>query len=474
MAIVKRHGSAIHAHKVYEFLAVAIGLLVFYSLACVLWGVLRPSRKFRYPTLRWWFLVPIWLAVCLFGLLVHFNSDPIQLARRCGRLAFGSSIFGMLLSSKPAWLPRTYVIPLTRIHKWVSRTAVLFAAEHGIVYFYEYATLKVQKRLWSLFNVFGIIALLCYILLAVSSLKPFRDRWYYIFYGLHLPLVWISTILLIWHSRPQANVMVMMAVSILLINIVWRTITTRVTKEVEIETISPTLEVVSLPRSVLGPTFSVGAHVRLSHRLDRPMTWLESTHPYTVASTPEDNIIRLVVRQTRFSIPQPLAVRGPFNAPFDPSSFRKIVLFAGGSGIALAGALRQHPCYKFIWATRFEEDIQVLGKLQVKCCDVYVTRTNASSNLDDFAKDRREDDVELENLADEFEIYGDDDESDDRKSIKRHEGRPHFSRAVGSFLESRDRYSTCIVACGPPNLTRDAEKWAAAHKYSFYAEAFGI
>lgn len=473
MAIVKRHGSAIHAHKTYEFLALAVGLLTIYAISCLIWGLLRPARKFQYPTIRWWILAPIWIVLCLFGLLIHYNPDAIQLARRCGRLAFGGSIFGMLLSSKPAWLPRTYVIPLTRMHKWVGRTAVLFALEHGITYYYEYATHKVQSHLWSLFNVFGMISLLCYVIIAITSLKPFRERWYYIFYGAHLPLVWISTILLIWHSRPQANVMVIMAMVVLFVNVIWRIITTATTTDYEVETISPTLEVVTLTRNILGPTFSVGAHVRLSHRLNRPLTWLESTHPYTVASTPDDDTIKLVIRKTRFRIPRPLAVRGPFNAPFDPYSYKKVVLIAGGSGIALAGALRNHPCHKFIWATRLEEDIQVLDNIGVKKCDVYITRKSSLAD-EEYDNDANAQGIELENLAAEYKIHDNDESYGNSESVRRYEGRPRLTNAVGTFLDSDDQKTSCLVACGPPQLTWDAEKWAKENNYYFFGEAFGI
>lgn len=480
MDLYRRHGTMVHANKAYLFWVLVFGALFLYSLVLVIRGALNPGRKFQYR-IPPWTLILFWTLACLFGLFIHPSHEFLGYVRRMGRLSIASAVVGIFLSFKPAVLPRTYGVPLTRIHKWVGRTAVIFAFLHGFLYSCVYLKRGVLGRLLRPSNLAGIFACFAFCLIGLTSLKPVRRRAYSVFYAIHMIFVWMSMFAIFYHADPNAYAMVYLAVVLLIIQIAVRLSLTR-TVPVKVKHISPSLDVVTVERSALPQTFEIGSHLRLSLPLHVPKAWLIPSHPYTIASLPEDEAIHLVVRRTRFELRnQDYAIQGPHHAPFDAAEFKKIVVVAGGSGFALIPPISRRATQlgvdvKSVWVVKSDAETSIIDHLPVDRCEIYIT-TESSYNTQETAETTFDDEIELDNLraSDREGLLDSSKPLKPKEGISKHfKGRPDIDELVGDFYEPSKANDTCVVACGPESLTRDARQWALAHNCQFFAETFAM
>ncbi|WWC90930.1 uncharacterized protein L201_005868 [Kwoniella dendrophila CBS 6074] len=84
-------------------------------------------------------------------------------------------------------------------HRWIARCAVAQAFIHGVVYSIDKRNDLTNRFLHRMYWTTGIFALICFILLVVLSIKPFRARWYEFFLVTHIILAMLSLILLYFH-----------------------------------------------------------------------------------------------------------------------------------------------------------------------------------------------------------------------------------------------------------------------------------
>ena len=156
---------------------------------------------------------------------------------------------------------------------------------------------------------------------------------------------------------------------------------------------------ISIPRNQLPKSlqrqFSPGCHLRVSNPLYHPSTWFQSSHPYTIASLPQDPNLTLVIRKTRYPIKlrRLYALTGPYSSI--PKTFfhdinrgyvKRALFVAGGTGIAFVAPIMRHlramnVPVKLLWAIRDVNDAKVLETLGLtdsalvdNQIEVYVTR----------------------------------------------------------------------------------------------------
>lgn len=309
----------------------------------------------------------------------------------------------LFLSLRPSPLPSVAYIEAIQLHKWISRIVVLAGFLHSLAYLAHFVNSKRLDKLFRIKNFLGLIILIFMLTMAIASLKPIRRRFYRLFYYLHYPLAWLVVGLTIIHARPSVYILAFWCFALLIGQIVFRVVTSyKVEDGVSVYQISQTLKLVILPRNVLPNYFTMGSHVRLSRPLTRVSAWINPTHPYTIASLPEDSEVRLLVREPsqkpKFAISsnEKLSITGPYPSVAADiyAHAQKVLVFAGGSGLSYGASVyrgleRKGVEVKLVWMVRNRSEITALGLLEVSHADVYITsggvrsrysRNNANSN----------------------------------------------------------------------------------------------
>lgn len=478
------------------------------------------------------YLIP-WAFILLVFCYYRTPDSLNGISKRLGRITYAIIPLSVILSLRPSPLPSTYYIPLLEFHKWVSRTAVLLGATHGVTYLIYLIQAGKGAKIAKWQNLLGIFMLVAFLVMFFTSLRPFRTRFYSIFYRIHYLMAWFSVVAGIFHARPGVAFLAGWTIFTLISAIVYRLIISKTISTSEVEYLSPTLLYITLPRSTIGD-FTVGSHIRLSNRLFNPLTWISSSHPYSIASLPSDGHLKLLIRKTRFDIlaNNKYSLSGPYKSPLEGElvKAKKLLFYAGGSGLSVAAPmvrfieLRKSAVVKLIWVTRDVRDLAALDRLNVdhSLVDVYITgaknnsyesdaprspTTNAGEDYSaiDGAEGMDEDAIEFDNLQPGDHLGsmsraedGDSDEEDLIVSDNRHSGsrgstalddqykipdgllitygRPNIQKAAGDFFDLTDHGSLTafVMACGPRKLVDDVQTWANQKRYQFYGEKFAL
>lgn len=406
----------------------------------------------------------------------------------------------LFLALRPSPLPNTSYLQTLHLHKWISRLVVLAGVVHGIGYFVFFVLNGKIAKTFKFDNFLGVIAMFLMIIMGLSSLKPFRRRFYSVFYYIHYPFAWLTVILGCFHARPGVNLLTFWCIAVLVGQIMYRIVASR-RVQLEETPISTTLKVITLPRALLPDYFYIGSHIRLSKPLTSPLTWITPSHPFTIASHPSDDNVKLLVRESSFKLKDGdfYSLSGPFptanTALFN--SARKVLIFAGGSGLSFGAAvyrglqINANADVKLIWMTKSKGELPALKLLGVEEASVYITgRLGAMSELSEAGPDDSE--FELEDLLDDedepedmFETFVSDgsygkDEGDFQNStsasgsstehdyiksssrIQIHKGRPDLRTEATMFFSDSDieKPGTWVIACGPEGLVKEVANWA--------------
>lgn len=493
----------------------------------------RPSTSYYIPLK---YTVALWVVCLPYFIFSDTNEDFIFLAKRLGKIPVALLPAVYFLSLRPSPLPRTFYLQLLPLHKWLSRIAVFLMVAHGLVYTVVYAKQTKLAKLLKLGNISGACALLLFVAIGLSSLKPIRRRFYNVFYGIHYISAWL-TLPLLWYHSKSTRPYVYFSVTILISQAIYRIATSRHVR-LPVQYVSPSMFFISIPRNQLPKSmqryFSPGSHLRVSNPLYCFGTWLQSSHPYTIASLPQDPHLTLVIRKTTFPIKlrRFYALTGPYSSI--PCSFfedvnrglvNRALFIAGGTGIAFCAPIMRYlrsmniPV-KLLWAIRDVKDVQVLETLGL--CDaalvhdqieVYVTRggnlgealglptpwyidDELNVEVDDdccgggeFKPLLNEHDKLLENYTDEFSAPA----------------RPDFSRIMFSsrpvlnlrikswlfgvpvdsntcccldqlmeFRQDLDPEGRWVLASGAETLVGHTQKWADDNGFSFFKDEFSM
>lgn len=375
----------------------------------------------------------------------------------------------LALSLRPSPLPGTIYTKLLVLHKWVSRTIVATGSIHGLSYLIYFIQKNEVYKVFHLDNFLGVIILSGVSTMFITSLSFFRQRWYSLFYTIHYPLAWMVIVLGVFHARPAVSFLAFWCVFILLSQVFYRIFVSS-TVQLNGQYVSRTMRIITLPRTVLPDYFDICSHVRIGKVLWNPLTWIRPTHPYTVASLPSDEDVKLLVRNSRFQLLDGMtcSVMGPF-ASLDSQviNTKQAILFAGGSGLSFAAPLLRGLELRgaqvfLMWIIRDKGDLQALEKLDVDPkfnVVIYITGEN-NEYTDTINSGEKDEDLEFQELLDK------------NSSFDIRSGRPDFNEMTKEFgLNYNDAYA---VACGPRQLVNDVQLWAESRNISFAGEKYAI
>lgn len=323
----------------------------------------------------------VWVLGVMYPLFAGTGYDLQHLVKRAGRVSVAVLPAIYLLALKPSPFPNTFYLDLLPLHKWFSRLTFVIMLGHGILYVYIYAGKGKLFKLLAWKNVSGIVALLFFLAMGMTSLSPVRRVVYRLFYGIHYVLAWAVVPLVWYHCQPPANEYIYVLLGILGFQTLYRIFHTRHSK-LRVQFMSNSLYLVSvpkkdMPRSYLPSVDAPGSHLRVCEPLWKPSTWVQSSHPYTIASLPHEDPVQLVIRKSTFPVKlrHLYGLMGPFRSVSDDfldavryNQIRRVLFVVGGSGVAFAAPLLRYLYdrgveVKLLWAIRDSQDVTVLKSI---------------------------------------------------------------------------------------------------------------
>lgn len=375
-----------------------------------------------------------WSALSLVLNYAETYDDLMFIAKRLGRVSCACLPGLLFLTLRPSPLPKTLYLSLLPIHKWLSRIVVLEGFIHTIIYliyFYQQNNLfKIKKAT----NLWGIVAMIAFILIALTSLPKIRRISFNTFYITHYVMTWISVIAVHLHAKPGIGLYTILNIIILLVQVGYRLYYSTKTKILVIP-ISPTLALVELPLSSI-PKQSIlpGSHIRINNKngllKDLFFKLIPLAHPFTVASLPNDPTVKLIIRRGNFQLRtnQDYYITGAFEPKLDfikeQSLFHKlfepkrsllttsplkysidahrVLIVVGGSGISFGIPLLRILNYngisaRLMWVCKDIKDLNLLNHFRgVQGIECYIT---GDVNEDDIVIDYYEDDKDHHNTV---------------------------------------------------------------------------
>lgn len=378
-----------------------------------------PSQQVKLP------LIPILLVWALAFTFLIFRETQYEftyLAKRLGRVPVAMLPVTYFLTLRPSPLPQVFYLQLVPFHKWLSRIVFILIVGHAAVYLYLYISMGKLFKLLHYSNLSGIVAFGLFILLIITSLKPIRRRYYNnLFFPTHFVTTWIVLPLIYYHSPKATAPYVYLCLFVLLFQAVYRYYLSKSNLQLPVQSISSTMLYISLPKSQLPKSlqgyYPPGSHLRISSTPIFPTwflpTWIrsrlksakpnsgflsslvQSTHPYTISSLPQDPTVTLCIRKTRFpirlrrnyTITGPYAsIPSPFFEDLRNGKVKRALFIAGGTGIAFCAPLMRHlrsmnVQVKLLWAIRDMNDAKVLvnlglaqAALEDRQIEIYITK----------------------------------------------------------------------------------------------------
>ncbi|CAR28329.1 ZYRO0F01518p [Zygosaccharomyces rouxii] len=363
----------------------------------------------------------VFVGICTFA---GAGRDLIQITKRMGRLSVALMPPLLFLTLRPSPLPETLYLSLVPIHRWMSRVVVVESLLHTILYLWFMYLKGSLIKVFKPANFSGVIAMVLFVLIGVTSVSKMR-RWnFQVFYYVHYLSTWATVILLHYHARPSIPSYTFLNVAILVWQIIYRISHTKITTITAVP-ISPSLTLVEFPKDDLSskPILPSG-HVRLSQQHSSWLKWLfhqlaPLQHPYTIASLPTDDTVKLIVRNSNFPLISNTAYRvtGAFEPKLNfmskvklgqilrttsssgnlnsasllhsPLSYnihaRRALICVGGSAISFALPLLRILNFngvtvKLIWVSKDYRDLKVLNhfKHNFEGMEIYVSGASGS------------------------------------------------------------------------------------------------
>lgn len=361
-------------------------------------------------------IITLWSLFTLFVSTAETRSDLLVVAKRTGRVSAALMPALLLLTLRPSPLPETLYLTVLPIHKWLSRIVVFKGVIHTVLYILYFRHKNTVSKLWKLANIYGIIAMFAFSLIAITSLPRVRRVAFKTFYITHYIMTWTSVIALHFHARPGIPVITTLNVLILSWQICYRLYhTTRV--KFTVSTVSPTLALVEFPTDAINREMILPmGHIRINnvHRSLLKALWynvIPLQHPYTISSLPKDKVAKLIVRRGEFplesnkdyyvtgsfepeigflhspkqhnsQIRQPL-LGGMSGSPlYYNISAERVLIIVGGSGISFGLPLYRLLNYngisvRLIWVCKDMRDLNVLNWYRgIQGIECYVTGEN--------------------------------------------------------------------------------------------------
>lgn len=370
----------------------------------------------------------LWSSIVAAFTLYGVDRDLVQVTKRMGRISVALMPPLLFLTLRPSPLPETLFLALIPIHKWISRVVVIEALLHSLLYTWYMARkhvfwIKIQKPA----NIYGVVAMFLFLLIGFTSVQMVRRKRFRLFYNVHYISTWLSVVLIHFHARPGVPYYTLLNCTILAGQMIYRISHTR-TAKMSVISISDSLTLVEFPREALSSKQILpSGHVRISaceknwlKRLLGQLVPLQ--HPYTIASLPTDETVKLIVRNGKFPLvsnrlyyitgafeprftfmknprarsaslipwPRPnpfhIASRSLLHSPLNYDiAVRRVLMCVGGSAISFALPLLRILNFngvnvKLMWVVRNLKDLKVLYhfKNNFDGLEIYISGTSGN------------------------------------------------------------------------------------------------
>lgn len=533
MDLFKRHGETHFANLKYGYYVFAVSIL--YILVLVLLRKLMPTRNTSRSPKRSRLIRSIYgisplyhLPAVIILLLIPFYHHYSLLhqasvyLKRLGRLSYVLVSLNLFITIRPnVLLPGYNYLEFIPLHKWLSRFITIVSMAHGIGFLVKWSLdPKVSlfaKSIKKTRNFVGLILFGILSLLIIVSLKPIRRYRYKWFYSIHNVAAWSMCFLTAIHARPGVTIpYLLINIALLSIHMISSIAFARragvLAKAADYT--KTDLVHISLPRASMPDTFVPGSHLRISpYRKINPLYWILPSHPYTVASLPQDPIVDLIIREHKYKFKLEIGceytVVNSYNSiPRDLiESSTRVALVCGGSGISFALPLFKHLAshttdsriryLKLVWLVRDKSDLHVLehcSDFQLPASstfEIFVTKTvpedDVTQGYSMVASGNRFDDAELE--LEFMGDVGDADELDENGALVQNKGKSLLSKHVSSihygrrldwftdlsqFVESQELDTTWLVTCGPEGLVQAGKQYAFDNKIKLASEVYAL
>lgn len=507
----KRHGAHHHDNVKYGYVIFCVSVLYALIIAfsnfmfmkrwnkrdspphSSIWGRLRSVE-------RWWIHIVLWVAIIV-GLTFFNIKEPIEqsltIIKRLGRLAFCIVPLDVLLVIRPSLLTNSY-LELITLHKWFSRVIIATSFAHGLGFCVKWI---LQGVFWSkvlaVKNFLGVLTIVPALALLVISARPVRERMYRLFYVWHNVVVVLFLVPMFWHARPGVSDFILLLVVMLAFQLYQKLSSVHAVGSIQIvDHGSSSLQMLRIQKPTYFPsTWLAGSHVRLSYPMSDVKYWLFSSHPYTIASIPEDRTIDLVVRKgLQFQVFSSLSYSLSNPHVSLPSLFfetaQNVVILCGGSGISLGAPLlrelqtRSNRSAKLVWCISNKNDLFVLNELNITLSvEVYVTRevdrNELGKHFDEQADSLLTNDEAFEmRTLDQDLINSSADQADklasSKEKIDLRFGRPDLNSIFTNLVSTESSGNHWVIACGPQAMIDEASQWSRSQGVLFFSEHYGF
>lgn len=531
MTLLPRHGKTHLANIPYGYYTAAVSLIFIILLIGA--RKLIPVRQRNRSKWAKWALSSarggsplLYLVVLFVALLVPFVHHYSLLGyvglylKRLGRLSYVLATLNLFLTLRPNFLLPGYVyLDLIPLHKWLSRSLCLLALVHGVGFLVKWALDSqvsfVAKAFYNIPNLAGLVVGALMAFMVLLSVRPVRRFSYRSFYLTHIIGAWVFVFLTAYHARPGVFVpYTLLNAGLFVFYILSKTVPARGVELVSKSTddVNNCLTRIVLPRKAMPEHFAPGSHLRISpYRRVNPLYYMLPSHPYTVASMPEDKDVELIVREhaSGFHLLTGLGYTIQNHYESVPrqclQSATRIALVCGGSGLSYALPIFRHfaseekadqvKYLRLIWLVRDKYDVNVLGNIRslassVAQFDIFVTRSvppddtvESGSKLSPAQQQSPiTDDLEFE-----LESFGDQLDQNGALITPEIPNLPsglassfHFGRKLdwmtdlAQFVERDDLGSTWLVACGPKGLNDAAKLYAQQNEINLASETYAL
>uniref|UniRef100_A0A060TEB6 ferric-chelate reductase (NADPH) n=1 Tax=Blastobotrys adeninivorans TaxID=409370 RepID=A0A060TEB6_BLAAD len=317
-------------------------------------------------------------------------SHPVVLMFRLGLVATINLPLLYMLGTKRTilnWALGCSYEHVNTLHRWCGVLVVAMIAVHAAISLYYFRWQYLIRNRWSCM---GIVSGICFALIGISSIPAFRSKCYELFYGIHLLGSLIAVVGVYLHypiARPYAGA----AGCVFLFDRLFRLLKDLYVVKCEISSAYADTALVKIKTKC---PWKAGDHIYLT-------VWgcrtLES-HPFTIASNKKNSDHMYLIVRARDGFSKDLyklgnttrmgIIHGPYGRTPKVNKLERIILIAGGSGVAFTYPLLQEYAgmdVKSLWIIR---DRRCTEWLPEQIGDLWVTaeqgRPDITAILDEW------------------------------------------------------------------------------------------
>ncbi|AAS53487.1 AFR116Wp [Eremothecium gossypii ATCC 10895] len=510
---VKRHGDTHFANIGYGYytFGVSVGYILLLLLLRKRRGTAVPRSRHKLfqmmidgsPALH----LPILLLFLEIAFLGHYSviDHASVYIKRLGRLSYVLLFLNIFLTLRPNYILSDYTyVQLLPMHMWLSRAISTFGVFHGLAFVIKWQLdneVSLASKLFNLWNLLGFIVWILLIILLITSTGVIRRRSYKSFYMVHQINAFAISFIVPVHARPGVALPYTITIAVLLgLHALARVsfcMSSAVVHKLSNYQKGSKLVRIKLPRNVMPEHFTPGSHIRVSpYRRSNPLYWLVPSHPFTIASLPDDDHVDLILREHghfEFEVGPRYSIVHNYEGitALQLGLVNRVTIVVGGTGISLGLPLFRYfkentdiGYLKMIWTVKSHADLHVLDDFEG--IDIFVTQNTTTTPIPGASESW--DEIPLE----EFELNSMDDLEAEEEHLgesgallpttkrKKDPGAINIGRRLdwnvelASFVRSEGSSDQLLIVCGPESLVKDGVQFATDHNIVFYKEVYSF